>query len=96
MNTEDNIEKTLNSFDGFKRPQTSPFLYDRIMNGIESAEAKIISMPPFQRWSIAAGIAVLIALNVFSARHYSNTSKNNGDGSNAFAKEYFSYLNNQY
>lgn len=95
MNTEDtNIENTMNSLNGIKRPVASPLLVDRIMKSVESVEAKIVNMSPMQRWSIAAGIALLITLNVFSAKQYSTTSK--GNGTNAFEKEYFSYLNNQY
>lgn len=95
MNTEDNnIENTLNSLNGIKRPVVSALLVERIMKSVESVEAKIVDMSPMQRWSIAAGIALLITLNVFSAKQYSGTSKNSS--SNAFEKEYFSYLNNQY
>ena len=94
MSTEDtNIENTMNSLNGIKRPVASPLLVDRIMKRVESVEAKIVDMSPMQRWSVAAGIALLITLNVFSAKQYSGGSNS---GSNAFEKEYFSYLNNQY
>ncbi|MDP2385168.1 MAG: hypothetical protein Q8M29_02235 [Bacteroidota bacterium] len=95
MNTEDtNIENTMNGLNGIKRPVASPLLVDRIMKSVESVEAKIVDMSPMQRWSIAAGIVLLITLNVFSAKQYSGGSKSSE--SNAFEKEYFSYLNNQY
>lgn len=95
MNTEDsNIENTLNSLNGIKRPVASSLLVDKIMQRVELVEAKIVDMSPIQRWSIAAGIALLITLNVFSVKQYSTGTK--GNGTNAFEKEYFSYLNNQY
>jgi len=95
MNTEDtNIENTMNSLKGIKRPLAGPLLVERIMKSVESVEAKIVEMSPVQRWSMVAGMALLITLNVFSAKQYGTSSKNNG--SNAFEKEYFSYLTNQY
>lgn len=95
MNTKDtNIESTMNSLNGIKRPVASPLLMERIIKSVESVEAKIVDMSPIQRWSMVAGMALLITLNVFSLKQYSASSKSNG--STAFEKEYFSYLNNQY
>jgi hypothetical protein len=87
-------EKTLKSLDNMQRAHANPLLYDRIMKSIESAEAKIVSMPPFQRWSIAAGLALLILLNAYSLRQHGHPHK--GNAYDPFAKEYFSYLENQF
>lgn len=88
-----NIEKTLNSLDGINRPVASDHLVERIMKGIEKAEATVVEMSPFQRWSIAAGIFLLITLNVLTATRYSSPGKK---AESAFVQEYFSYMNNQY
>lgn len=87
------IERTIDSLDGIKRPAANPLLFERIMNNLEKAEAKVIALPPLQKWSIAAGIALLILLNVFSLNHL--RSNNQQAKQQAFASEYFNYLNNQ-
>jgi hypothetical protein len=87
-------EKTLNSLDGMQRAPMSPLLYERIVKSIDAAEAKIVSLPPLQRWSIAAGIVLLVILNVYSLRK--NTAAAGKASSSPFAQEYFSYLDNQF
>lgn len=91
MEANNRIEKTLNSLDGMQRAPVSSLLYERILKGMNAADAKIVSLSPLQRWSIAAGLALLMILNVYSIRK--NTA--NKTSTNAFAQEYFSYLDNQ-
>jgi hypothetical protein len=87
-------EKTLSSLDGMQRAPMSSLLYERILKSIDTAEARIISLTPLQRWSIAAGLALLVVLNIYSLQK--NTRSANRSSANPFAQEYFSYLDNQF
>jgi hypothetical protein len=60
MEPEKEINEVLNSFDGIKRAEPSPFLYNRILSRIDinvrPAPAKLI-------WLAAASFVLLIVLN---------------------------------
>jgi hypothetical protein len=58
------LHDTLNSIDSMQRAKTSPNLQARILASVPKAKAKIVSMPPSQRWAAAASILFLIGLNI--------------------------------
>ena len=95
MQTNREIEKTLDSLDGISRAEGNPFFYDRVMNRINGKEAKVISLTPAILWQAAACFAVLIALNVLVLSRSGNSQNLSAqETSNPVAKEYFSYFSN--
>jgi hypothetical protein len=62
-------DEVLSSIDGIKKAQAHPETYNRVMRNLtqvrQPAQATILARPAV-RWSLAFGLAVLAALNVFT------------------------------
>ena len=87
------IEQTLGSLHGMERAMPSDRFYEKLMLRVEKKEAKVVPVAPRTLWRAAAGIALLVALNVwiclrFNKQENATAQSNN----NPVAEEYFSYL----
>jgi hypothetical protein len=87
------IKETMESIDGIGRASTNPFLYDKIMNRMNSVTKGSILRPATIGWAMAF-MAILVGLNILTITHYNKQSSSQVDGSGLVNKEYFSYLNN--
>ncbi|MGZ3862328.1 MAG: hypothetical protein ACXVPN_03580 [Bacteroidia bacterium] len=95
MESNREIENTLNSLEGIERADIGPLFYDKVMNRIENGEAKVVSIAPRVLWQAAAGFAFLIALNIVVLLRNGNSKNLQAqDNNNPLAKEYFSYFSN--
>lgn len=86
------IDETLTALDGINRA-TAP--HDLLLK-IQAKAAPVIRKTvvlhrPFY-WSVAAGIAVLITLNIFGVLNYHQTQNITGEVPAAVANDYLSYL----
>jgi len=86
------IEETLNSFDGIRRATPKPDLFPGIQQRLGLPEKKTIPLKRPFYWSVAAGIAILIGLNIFGAIYYHSAQSISSQVPAAIAKDYLSYL----
>jgi len=71
MSSEKRINEVINSLDGIRRAEASPFLYTRIMN---KAEATAKEYTPLRLvWLAAASFAVLVFLNLTAIKSITKT-----------------------
>ena len=68
MNNEKNINEVISSLDGITRAESSPFLYNKILNRINSAKDE--KTPIKLVWLAIASFAVLIMLNFQAVRAF--------------------------
>ncbi len=85
-------EETMNSLDGIGRATPHPtLLHPRLqMNDFTQPEA-VPAKPSFY-WTIAAGIAILVSLNVLGALYYHHAQNLSQQAPAAIANDYLSYL----
>lgn len=86
------IEETIGSLEGIRRAAAEPDLFD----GVKARLAHPVRRSTYARrplyWSAAAGLALLIALNIFSAIRIHSDQSNGQATSSGTETEYFSYL----
>ena len=86
------IEETLDSLDGIRRATPKTDLFTAIQQRPGLHERNAIPLKRSFYWSVAAGIAILVALNIFGALYYRNSQPISGQAPAAIAKDYLSYL----
>ncbi len=86
------IEETMNSLDGIRCAPADPgfFLKIQLKADHQESNAIIFKRPLF--WPIAAGIALLIALNIFGVLHFRKTQIMTQQVPAAIVTDYLSYL----
>jgi len=96
---EEWVNKAMGSLDGAGRAELNPGIRKNILHGIRepgpgSREPGTIkdSVSYSLAWKIAAGILLLISLNVFTMVYYSKSSGNRQTTARSLATEYFSYM----
>ncbi len=89
--TKNHIQQTMESLDGMAQATANPFLFDKVMNRMRNAGQSQMVKPATLRMAFAIAV-VVIGVNVFSLLHF-NSNSSTGQ-SNAFQKEYFSYITN--
>ena len=82
------IEQTLASLDGATRAAANPLLYQKIKARME-ASPKVVSISPPTAWVAAAGIALLITINIVALTKFSSSKAMK----NQAKQEYISDLN---
>ena len=93
MKTKENwIEVTMKSLDGMDQAQRNSSLDKRIFNQFTDSPKKTLQYTPVYLLKIAAGLALLISINVFSVHYYSKNQKPDQTQTNPMATEYFSYI----
>jgi len=58
------MEEIQNSLDGMQRATMSKQLSDKIVQQLSVACSRVVRIPRMMVWTIAAGVALLIALNI--------------------------------
>ncbi len=91
MDTQEKIEKTLESLNGIKRAEANPFLFAKIKSGLN---VKGAGKSPVSRTVFAAALAAIavIVINVAVWTSYAGAVKQQTNGNEditSFAKEYF-------
>jgi len=86
------INETLNSLDGIQRAPASAGLFLKIQSGTGLPVNKPAAINKSFYWSAAAGLALLIALNVIVAQQSHVTPQHPAETPATMASEYFSYL----
>ncbi len=85
------IEKTLESLNGMQKAEPDAFFYDRLISTLENREVKVISIAPRLVWQAAAGLLLLVAMNIFVWSR-ATPNENTQTAGNPVAQEYFSYM----
>jgi hypothetical protein len=85
------IDETMESLGGLQRPAGDPGLYEKIVAQPGASEQKIRFIPVSLLLKIAAGLALLIGLNVITLLYY-NSSTVTAASANPLTSEYFSYI----
>ncbi|MCX6245294.1 MAG: hypothetical protein NTU98_11385 [Bacteroidetes bacterium] len=94
MNTKEQwISETLESLDGMRRAGSDPETYEKVMQRIRMSGTRRVYLQASFVWKIAAGLILLIGLNVFSLVYYSRLSKASETQTGVLASDYFSYIN---
>lgn len=88
---EEWIEGTLNSMENMRRAGLSSGLYEQLLTN-SRVGLNSIAVSNKTIWRAAAGIALLIMLNVLSIVNWNN-GVSKPKHNNAFVQEYFSYVN---
>lgn len=81
----------MESLDGIHRAEGDPLLFETISGKLAKPERKTLFMPSVLLLKIAAGLALLITVNVVTLFYYSQ-STGTATASNPLATEYFSYI----
>jgi len=92
------VEETIASIDGLQRAEANPYFYDKIMQRIKSAPARVVTMKPSMIWTAAACLVLLFGINLFTWIDYSKTTNYTNHTKtdatvNALVKDYFSTNN---
>lgn len=92
MNTKEQwIQKTMGSMDEIHPAKCTPRLLEQIKENPFKANDPNFPFKPSLVLQIAAGLILLISMNVFSIIFYTRSTDNTNAG-NPLAKEYFSYI----
>ena len=86
------ISETMESLDGIQPATGDPFIHDKIMRRLANSRDKHITLQPGILWQIAAGLALLITLNICSVVIYSKSTTTDQTQVKTLANEYFSYI----
>jgi len=86
------IDDTLNSLELLQRAKPDPDLVDHILNSAGRSESTVPMMKRPFTWAIAAGIVLLISLNVAGLLYVNKTQNHATDLPSAISTEYLSYL----
>jgi len=83
INLEEEVAKTLSSFEGISKAEPKPFFYTRLKAKMESQDKTVVSL----KWSMAA-IALLLVINAFSVWNFWSESVSTEDSIEVLASEY--------
>jgi hypothetical protein len=86
------IDETLNSFDGLRKATAGPELIQKLHTAVYDHACKQILMRRPIYWSVAAGLAILVTLNVFTALYAQKKQTRQQEIPSAIASEYLSYM----
>ena len=94
MNTKEKwISETMESLNTIHGAKANPMLYANVMREIKKGSAKIIILTPTTLLKVAACVALLVGLNVFSILHYQTSHRTEKNTTNPIVSEYFNYSN---
>jgi len=86
------ITETMGSLEGIHRADSDPLIFSRIADS-SRFPSKRTALPGNRLiWQIAAGLAFLVTLNIFSLVVYSRSTAAPQTTENIIVAEYFSYL----
>jgi len=87
------INETLESLDSIKRAEGDPLLFEKLSGRLRHPGKKITLLTPRQLLQLAAGLALLLSLNIFSLICYTRSATTVQNNVKTLAGEYFTYLN---
>jgi len=91
MNTKEEwIAETMKSLDGIQRAKSTPVLHEQLNRILTASDGRIVLLQSRLLLKIAAGLALLIALNIISLSYYSRSTRT--ETANPLVSEYFSYI----
>lgn len=94
MNTkEQRIGEIMKSLDGMQRAQGDQHLFEKVTARLDHSEPTAPTLTPQLLLKIAAGLALLISLNVISLHYYTRATQAETPA-NPVSTEYFSYFKN--
>jgi hypothetical protein len=86
------IYETMDALDGITRAESDPVLGEKALQRIHQNQLQITRLQRSLIWKIAACIAVLISINIFSLVYLSRSANGEQDKVKSVASEYFSYI----
>ncbi len=89
---EEWIAQTMESLDGLRRAESDPGTYEKVMSRIRPEGIRRMTLRPSVIWRVAAGLALLIGLNVFSMVWFNRPSGTSQSEAKTLANDYFSYI----
>jgi hypothetical protein len=93
MDTKESwIDETINSLDGMHRAPADPELFRKLQTRPGYMVNEPIGLEPSFYWYAAAGIAILLTLNVLTALYYYDFQSTSQVVPEAFAADYLSYM----
>lgn len=87
------IEQTLNSLEGIRQAEAPPYLYSKIMNRLQPAEAVFQTRIALR---LVAALVVVLLLNAFTLQALNRSEKGEKETAQAVAQEYAISLPNTY
>jgi membrane protease subunit (stomatin/prohibitin family) len=97
MNSKEQwIDEVMNSLNGMKHAQAPAGLQQRIMNELARRKQMSLRIPASLSWSLAAGLLLLVSLNIFSVAYLNKAQQKvtMKESSREMAREYFSSVSN--
>jgi hypothetical protein len=85
------IDETMESLEGITQAKADPALFGRLQHLIVEAAPGRSMFPTRLLWKVAAGLALLITMNIVSYVQY-NKSSDSGIAGDPIASEYFTYI----
>jgi hypothetical protein len=85
------ISETMGSLDGLTPAESDPLLFDQISAKISTSAGKTVLPGSRMILRIAAGLVLLITLNILSLIYYTHSARSASD-KNPLVNEYFSYI----
>lgn len=93
MNSKEKwISDTMASIEGIRRAEWDTLAFEKVTERFRNPDRKIFVLTPRQLWQVAAGLALLISLNVLSLVYYPRSTDTSQNNVKTLASEYFSYL----
>ena len=91
---EEWIDKTMNSLSGMQPAQAPAYMRQRILDKVKLPLKQKLSLSV--SWSLAAGLALLISINIWSVVHFKKEQKSMAlnETSRVVASEYFNSIIN--
>ena len=88
------IDETMNSLTGMQPAQAPAYMRQRISDAVKFPLKQRLSLSV--SWSLAAGLALLVSINIWTVLHFKNEQKSMAltETSRAVASEYFNSIIN--
>ena len=86
------IEETLGSLDGIRRAESPEGFQKLVMAGLKEIPLKRILFTTANIWKVAAGLALLISMNIVSIHYYTKTGEVHTNPVETIATDYFTYI----
>jgi hypothetical protein len=86
------IGETMNSLVGIERAGADPGLFLKVQAKLNQPVTRMVMFRRQVPWALAAGVAILIALNIFGILVYHQSRDSSGQIPAAIVTDYLSYL----
>ena len=86
------IEETLGSLDGIRRAESPEGFQPIVMAGLKENPSRRILFTTANIWKVAAGLALLISMNIVSIHYCTTTGEVQSKPAETIASDYFTYI----